>query len=101
MSEHVLAQWAFDNGWGGGGWGGPWAGFAPWWGLGTLVVAACAAVLIVYLVRRSRFAAPLGRVGSATQLSAAEDMLARRFAAGEISEEEYLSRLAVLRRPVQ
>jgi uncharacterized membrane protein len=58
-------------------------------------------VLIFYLVRRSRWQPSFGRPGATQQLSAAEDMLARRFAAGEISEEEYLSRLAVLRGPGQ
>ncbi len=94
MSEHILARWGHGWGWG----GGPWWGFAPWWGIGALIVAGAVAALIVYLVRRPRFR-QFGPPGAAAPLTPAEDMLARRFAAGEISEEEYLSRLAVLRRP--
>ena len=95
MSEHILPQWG--HGWGPG--GGPWWAFGPWWGIGALVVVAVAATgLIVYLTRRPRFS-HVGWRAPAADLSAAEDVLARRFAAGEISEQEYLSRLAVLRRP--
>jgi uncharacterized membrane protein len=64
-----------------------------------LAVTVGVGVLIFYLVRRSRWQPSFGRPGSTQQLSAAEDLLARRFAAGEISEDEYLSRLAVLRGP--
>ena len=96
MSEHILPQWGY--GWGPGG-GGPWWAFNPWWGIGALVVVAIAAAgLIVYLTRRPRLS-QTGWRGAPADLSAAEDVLARRFAAGEISEQEYLSRLAVLRRP--
>lgn len=93
MSEHILAQWGFGGGWG----GGPAWGVAPWWGIGGLVLAAAVAtVAIVYFVRRPQWR-HVGRPGTGVPLSSAEDVLSRRFAAGEISEEEYLSRLAVLR----
>ncbi|HJP80688.1 MAG TPA: SHOCT domain-containing protein [Pseudonocardiaceae bacterium] len=97
MTDHILAHPGFGWGWG----GGPWWGFAPWWGIGTLaLVAVVAAALIVYYARRPRWRS-FGGSGAAASLSTAEELLARRFAAGEISEEEYLSRLSVLRRPPQ
>jgi putative membrane protein len=99
VSENILARWGYGGGWGGGWGGGPWWGFAPWWGIGTLVVLAAVAGVVVYLVRRQRFRQFGPPPGAGVPLSAAEDVLARRFAAGEISEEEYVSRLAVLRRP--
>jgi uncharacterized membrane protein len=70
----------------------------PWWGVGALVaVTVVAAALAVYLVRGSRLRR-FGPSAPTASLAAAEDVLARRFAAGEISEEEYTSRLAVLLR---
>lgn len=64
------------------------------------LVALGAAALIVYYARRPRWRG-FGGPAPAASLSTAEELLARRFAAGEISEEEYLSRLSTLRRPAQ
>lgn len=50
----------------------------------------------VYLFRRQQ--PPRMDLGYRHYPVGPEDMLAARFAHGEISEEEYLSRLAVLRR---
>jgi putative membrane protein len=73
-------------------------GYDPdWWGTGSwvgplvalLVLAAIAAVTVYLLSRRSR--RPPYRSGEA--------VLAERFARGEIDEDEYRTRLAVLRGP--
>lgn len=71
----------------GGGW---------WWvmGIGWLVFLALVVVLIFLLVRR--FAQPSGQ-GSSMPRPSPEDVLAERFARGEIDEEEYRRRRAALR----
>lgn len=57
------------------------------WGLVILAVLVAAAVLLVRLAPRA------GRGGA----DAAEQVLAARFARGEIDEQEYRTRLATLR----
>jgi putative membrane protein len=80
-SATVVAQmWDGDDHMGGG-----W-----WWvmGIGWLVFLAILVTLAVVLVRH--FTATAGR-------RSAEDILAERFARGEIDEEEYRRRLSALR----
>ncbi|MBC9003657.1 SHOCT domain-containing protein [Micromonospora aurantiaca (nom. illeg.)] len=63
-------------------------------GLATLAVLAALAALVVgviWLARRSVF------VGRSEQGEKGEDVLRRRYAAGEIGEDEYHHRLATLR----
>lgn len=69
-----------------GNWGGWWA-FA--WVFWMLVVWGGLAALAVFLVRRWRRWRPLS--------GTPEDILAERYARGEISTEEYQQRLSVLR----
>jgi len=76
-------MWQYGNGTGG-------------WGIGlmtagNLLVWALIAVGVIVLIRH------LNR-GSAEPRQAAEDLLAERFARGDISEQEYRDRLGVLRR---
>jgi putative membrane protein len=70
------------------GWGGGWGG-GPW--IGLVWVAVWAAVIIgaVYLLRR--------RPPASRTEPGAEAVLAARYARGDISDEEYRERLAVLR----
>lgn len=72
---------------------GPWSehdggGWWPVFPIVWLLVLAGIATLVIWLVRRSR----------PTPAGAAEAQLAERFARGEIDEQEYQDRLAVLRR---
>lgn len=76
------------------GWGGPgheWAGTGSWWPifpiLWFLLLAGVAVTIAVLWSRRAR------------QVPAAEARLAERYASGDIGEQEYQERLAVLRRP--
>ena len=65
---------------------------AAWWPMGIgLVIWVVIIGLVVWLVVR----AMSQRAGSG---ESAEDLLRRRYAAGEIDEEEYAKRLATLRR---
>ena len=73
----VLAMW-FGHGWG----AGPWFLLFPLFWLTVIVVLA-----IVF--RRSRWGRARDRAG--------EGLLGERYARGEITEEEYRQRLAVLR----
>lgn len=79
----------------GDGWGHPWAGgggwMALWWPLMVLFWIAVIAAVVWLLARRA------GSSGSAGT-DRAKDVLAERFARGQISEEEYEERLGVLRR---
>jgi putative membrane protein len=68
-----------------------WDGGPPFWPVFPilwLLIIAGTVVAVVLVGRRQRHAAP-SRAG--------ESRLAERFAAGEIDEEEYVARLAVLR----
>ena len=58
---------------------------------GNLLVWALVVVVVIVLVRYLRRSTPGGR-------AAAEELLAERFARGEIDEQEYRERLDVLRR---
>jgi putative membrane protein len=72
---------------GGGGW---------WWmGSGSLLFLVVVGLLVWRLVRPHRSPAPTA--GSPPQRCSAEDVLAERFARGEIDETEYRSRLSTLR----
>jgi putative membrane protein len=74
MEIHVLA----GSGWG----GGPWFLFLP-----LLWVVLFAGVFFLFFRRRDRW-----------QTHSAEEVLAERFAKGEISADEYRQRLSVLLR---
>lgn len=74
-----------------------WAGGAGWWAMGIgmlawVILLAAAIGLVVWLVNRGTGAQHLERGDSG------EEILRRRFAAGEIDAEEYERRLSVLRR---
>ncbi|TWJ21061.1 hypothetical protein JD76_01161 [Micromonospora endolithica] len=65
-------------------------------GLATLAVLAAMVVGVIWLARRSSFA------GRSEQGEKGEDVLRRRYAAGEIGDDEYRQRLATLRgRPTE
>ena len=65
---------------------------APWWPMGIgLVIWVLIIGLLVWLVARS-----VGHRRGAGE--SAEELLRRRFAAGEIDEEEFAKRSEVLRR---
>ena len=70
------------------GWAGGWAG--PWWFLVPVLWIALV-VLIVWLVIRSR------RSPGSTPLDGAIEILAVRFARGEIETDEYRRRLDEIR----
>ena len=79
---------------GGDGWG--WAG----WILMTVGMVAFWALVITAVVLAVRYVAgPRGTAASPPSLGQthAEDLLAERFARGEIGDEEYRQRLALLR----
>lgn len=83
----MMMQWwsGPGEGWGGhDGWYGP-----PWWGISGLVFLAIVLIAGWFLVRR--------RGQSAVSGHSAESVLSERFARGEIDEEEFQQRLAVLR----
>lgn len=71
--------------WGGG--PGPWIGLV-WFA----VIAIIAAVVITVTRRNSRRAAP-----ESGPTTAAESVLAERYARGEITDDEYLAKISVLR----
>lgn len=98
----------YDGGWGWGGWFVMAVMMVLFWGL---VIAGIAA-LVHYLggTRRHEHPAPSGPApqwgreqgreqerGQGREQARPEDLLAERFARGEIDEEEYQRRLAVLR----
>jgi putative membrane protein len=63
-------------------------GPAPWWPIIPLLFWTAVAVAIVFWVRRR---------GGWRRGRSAEDVIAERYARGEVSEAEYRERLAVLR----
>ena len=71
----MLMEWTH------GGWDGPWFLFFPLFWIGVVIVA-------VYLFRG----------GWRHRTDMAEEILGERYAKGEISDDEYRQRLAVLRR---
>ncbi len=80
--------------WGNGGWGaGEWLAMSlmmlAFWGL---LVA-----LVVWLVRSSRAAPTPASVGPAHPVQSSDEVLAQRFARGEIGEEEFSRRRGLLR----
>jgi putative membrane protein len=77
-------MWQYGNGMGG-------------WGLG-LMAAANLLVWMLIVVGVIALLRHLGRSGSAGPRHTAEELLAERFARGEIAEQEYCDRLEVLRR---
>jgi putative membrane protein len=76
----LLAWQGQGHGWGGGG---------PWFGFVWLLVLAAVIIGGIYLLRR--------RPASGRTDQGAEAVLAARYARGDISDEEYRERLAVLR----
>jgi len=67
--------------------------FVSWWPMGIgLVIWVIIVALAFWLLVRT-----VGR-GASGSGESAEDLLRRRFASGEIDEEEYAKRLEVLRR---
>ena len=76
-----------DRGWDDHGWG------APWFGLALLVLLVIVGGIAFYAARRRSVPPP----SDAGAESKAEQLLALRFARGEIDEDEYDARLATLR----
>lgn len=77
-------MWQYGNGMGGWGFG--------LMTVGNLLVWTLIAVVVIALLRH------LKRSGSAGPRSTAEELLAERFARGDIDEQQYSDRLDVLRR---
>jgi putative membrane protein len=78
------------------GWGMGWGG----WQLMTLVMIVFWAILITAIVLAVRYVAGSGRQGAGPGPSGsarAEDLLAERFARGEIDDDEYRQRVTLLR----
>lgn len=78
------------------GWGMGWGG----WLLMTLVMIVFWAILITAIVLAVRYVAGSGRPGAGPGPSGptrAEDLLAERFARGEIDDDEYRQRVTLLR----
>ena len=78
------------------GWGMGWGG----WLLMTLVMIVFWAILITAIVLAVRYVAASGRPGAGPGPSGsarAEDLLAERFARGEIDDDEYRQRVTRLR----
>lgn len=95
-ARKVIVMWWYDGGWGWGGWFFMSAFMVLFW---ALVIAGIAA-LVHYLTgaqrdRRSGQPPSSGAPGWGSRR--AEDLLAERFARGEIDEDEYRRRLALLR----
>ncbi len=76
-------------GWSGWGWGG--------WIMMTFLMVAFWATVITGIVLLVRYGTGDGHHGQARTAPSAEDVLAERFARGEIDDEEYRRRLALLR----
>ena len=84
MSAIVLGS---DRCWDGHGW------VAPWFGLSFLLLVVIVGGIAIYAARR-RSAPPSSSAGAESE---AEEVLALRFARGDIDEDEYEARLATLR----
>jgi putative membrane protein len=76
-------MWQYGNGMGG-------------WGLGLMTVGNVL-VWVLILIGVIALVRYLRRTASATPRATAEELLAERFARGEIAEQEYRQRLDVLR----
>ena len=72
----------------GGGWGGGWFGFMPFGWFGILILIGIV-VLIFALVRRGGHGDAGGPGTTARKQETAREVLDRRYAAGEITREEY------------
>jgi putative membrane protein len=84
-----------DTYWYGDGWGWGWGG---WILMGVVMVVFWAVVITLVVLAVRYLAADRGRPAPpASAQSRAEDMLAERFARGEIDDEEYRRRLTLLR----
>jgi putative membrane protein len=77
-------MWQYGNGMGG-------------WGLGLMTVGNVL-VWVLILIGVIALVRYLRRTASATPRATAEELLAERFARGEVGEQEYCDRLEVLRR---
>ena len=73
-------------------WGGP-----PWFGLIFVVLVIGLAGLAVYAARRRPEPAAAAGPAAGPAMPSAEQVLAARFARGDINEDEYVTRLSVLR----
>ena len=87
-------MWGDGYGWGGWGWGG--------WILMALVMIVFWALVITAIVVAVRYFAGAGTAhgragGGPTPTGGAEDVLAERYARGEIDDEEYRRRLTLIR----
>lgn len=92
-----MAMMWYDGGWGWGGWFMMAVLMVLFWGL---VIAGV--IVVVHYVRGGRqpgHSGPSGEQGwgHAQGRQRAEDLLAERYASGEIDDEEYKRRLALLR----
>jgi putative membrane protein len=87
VRESVISMMGYGNGMMG------WMGL--WVILGLILLVAVVAMLAAWIVRRS-LAAPAGAPRGGQE---AGDVLRRRYASGEIDDEEFRRRLAVLKAP--
>lgn len=80
--------------WGNSGWGA-----AEWLAMSLIMLAfwGLLAALVVWLMRSSRAAPTPPSVGSADHAQSSDEVLAHRFARGEIGEEEFSRRRGLLR----
>ncbi|MFO7816623.1 MAG: SHOCT domain-containing protein [Thermodesulfobacteriota bacterium] len=74
-------------GYGSGGWWGP--GMMPFGGMGMIIVLIFAAFLIIVLLRVLRNLPAPSRYNEASAEDSPMDILKKRFARGEINEEEF------------
>lgn len=78
-------------------WHGGWGGGPPWLGILTVLLFAAVVGVGIYLARRRPASAVAHPGPGQAQASSAEQVLAERFARGDVTEEEYVARLSVLR----
>lgn len=72
----------------------------PWmllWALAGVVTVVAGVVATVRLVRRA--SKPVDARAGRPEIESPEDVLRRRYAAGEIDEDEYLKRMSGLNQP--
>lgn len=85
-----MCGWDGGNGWM---WNGGWGG----WILTAVVLVVFFALLITAVVVAVRYLGGGGGHRGSAQARGAEDVLAERFARGEIDDEEYRKRVTLLR----
>ncbi|CAJ1505399.1 SHOCT domain-containing protein [[Mycobacterium] burgundiense] len=92
---HGGDRWMWHDSWGWGGWTLMAVAMALFW----VAIIAVIVFAVRYLIseRSRRVSSPRARSGSGVSGSRAEDVLAERYAQGEIDDDEYRRRIALLR----